>query len=152
MSPQVRIAKQLTLGGTILPAGIAILSPYSAQVSEINKRLAQQGIRGMTVCTITKSQGSEWKYVILSTVRSCARSDIDRRPTKSWQKKNLGFVTDPNQVNVAITRAQEGLCIIGNRYLLECNPLWRRLLEHYRHAGCYTFAQDIQVRKKSALR
>uniref|UniRef100_K7G1I5 Helicase with zinc finger 2 n=1 Tax=Pelodiscus sinensis TaxID=13735 RepID=K7G1I5_PELSI len=148
----VRIAKQLTLGGTILPAGIAILSPYSAQVSEINKRLAQQGIRGMTVCTITKSQGSEWKYVILSTVRSCARSDIDRRPTKSWQKKNLGFVTDPNQVNVAITRAQEGLCIIGNRYLLECNPLWRRLLEHYRHAGCYTFAQDIQVRKKSALR
>lgn len=57
--------------------------------------------------------GSEWRYVILSTVRSCPRSEIDRKPTKSWQKKYLGFVTDPNQVNVGITRAQEGLCIIG---------------------------------------
>lgn len=57
--------------------------------------------------------GSEWRYVILSTVRSCPRSEIDRKPTKSWQKKHLGFVTDPNQVNVAITRAQEGLCILG---------------------------------------
>lgn len=57
--------------------------------------------------------GSEWRYVILSTVRSCPRSEIDRKPTKSWQKKYLGFVTDPNQINVGITRAQEGLCIIG---------------------------------------
>lgn len=51
--------------------------------------------------------------MILSTVRSCPRSEIDRKPTKSWQKKYLGFVTDPNQVNVGITRAREGLCIIG---------------------------------------
>ncbi|XP_050774201.1 helicase with zinc finger domain 2 isoform X2 [Gopherus flavomarginatus] len=148
----VRIAKQLTLDGTIKPVSVAILSPYNAQVSEINKRLTQEGVRGMTVCTIMKSQGSEWRYVILSTVRSCSRSDIDRKPTKSWQKKYLGFVIDPNQVNVAITRAQEGLCIIGNRYLLESNPLWRRLLEHYKQMGCSTLAHDIRVRKKSALR
>ncbi|XP_074867921.1 3'-5' exoribonuclease HELZ2 [Carettochelys insculpta] len=147
----VRIAKQLTLDRTIKPENIAILSPYSAQVSEINKRLAQEGVRGMTVCTITKSQGSEWRYVILSTVRSCSRSEIDRKPTKSWQKKNLGFVIDPNLINVAITRAQEGLCIIGNRYLLECNPLWRRLLAHYKQMGYFTSAPDIRVRRRLAL-
>ncbi|XP_067410120.1 3'-5' exoribonuclease HELZ2 isoform X2 [Emydura macquarii macquarii] len=148
----VRIAKQLTLDRTIKPENIVILSPYNAQVSEINKRLTQEGVRRVTVCTIMKSQGSEWKYVILSTVRSCSRSDIDKKPTKSWQKKYLGFVTDPNQVNVGITRAQEGLCIIGNRYLLECNPLWKRLLEHYKQMGCSTTAQGIQVRKRTALR
>uniref|UniRef100_A0A8C8R7D6 Helicase with zinc finger 2 n=1 Tax=Pelusios castaneus TaxID=367368 RepID=A0A8C8R7D6_9SAUR len=148
----VRIAKQLTLDRTIKPESIAILSPYNAQVSEINKRLAQEGVRRVTVCTIMKSQGSEWKYVILTTVRSCPQSDIDKKPTKSWQKKYLGFVIDPNQVNVAITRAQEGLCIIGNRYLLESNTLWRRLLEHYKRTGCYTTAQGIQVRKRPALR
>lgn len=38
---------------------------------------------------------------------------MDQRPTKSWLKKFLGFVVDPHQVNVAITRAQEALCIIG---------------------------------------
>ncbi|KAL0191826.1 hypothetical protein M9458_014524, partial [Cirrhinus mrigala] len=55
----------------------------------------------------------EWKYVIVSTVRSCPESDIEKQPTKSWIMKRLGFITDPHQVNVGITRAQEGLCIIG---------------------------------------
>ncbi|XP_027646007.1 helicase with zinc finger domain 2 isoform X1 [Falco peregrinus] len=148
----VRIAKQLTLDGTIQPESIAILSPYSAQVSEIGKSLQKEGISGVTACTINNSQGSEWRYVILSTVRSCPRSEIDRKPTKSWQKKYLGFVTDPNQVNVGITRAQEGLCIIGNRYLLECNPLWKKLLQHYRQHNCVTAAQGILVSKVSAFR
>ncbi|NXP02449.1 HELZ2 Helicase, partial [Thinocorus orbignyianus] len=148
----VRMAKQLTLDGTIQPESIAILSPYNAQVSEINKRLLRDGVRGVTVCTIMKSQGSEWRYVILSTVRSCPRSEIDKKPTKSWQKKYLGFVTDANQVNVGITRAQEGLCIVGNRYLLECNPLWKRLLQHYRQHNCYTAAQGIFIRRTSAVR
>ncbi|XP_065501995.1 3'-5' exoribonuclease HELZ2 [Caloenas nicobarica] len=148
----VRLVKQLTLDGTIRPESIAILSPYNAQVSEIGKSLLREGIRGVTVCTIMKSQGSEWRYVILSTVRSCPRSEIDRKPTKSWQKKYLGFVTDPNQVNVGITRAREGLCIIGNRYLLECNPLWRRLLQHYQQHNCYAAAPGVFVRKTSAFR
>lgn len=55
--PQVRIAKQLTLDRTIKPENIVILSPYNAQVSEINKRLTQEGVRRVTVCTIMKSQG-----------------------------------------------------------------------------------------------
>lgn len=53
----MKIAKQLTLDGTIRPESIAILSPYNAQVSEINKRLLKEGICGVTVCTIMKSQG-----------------------------------------------------------------------------------------------
>lgn len=51
--------------------------------------------------------------MLLSTVRSCSESDLDQRPTKGWLKRFLGFIVDPNQVNVAITRAQEGLCLIG---------------------------------------
>ncbi|KFO93891.1 Helicase with zinc finger domain 2, partial [Buceros rhinoceros silvestris] len=145
----VRLVKQLTVDGGIDPKSIAILSPYNAQVAEISKSLQSKGIHGVTVCTIMKSQGSEWRYVIMSTVRSCPSSEIDTRPTKSWQKKYLGFVTDPNQVNVGITRAQEGLCIIGNRYLLECNPLWARLLQHYRRRNCSTTAQGIMVRRIS---
>lgn len=46
-------------------------------------------------------------------MRSCPESDLDQRPTKSWLKRFLGFVVDPNQVNVALTRAQEGLCLVG---------------------------------------
>ncbi|XP_063152940.1 3'-5' exoribonuclease HELZ2 [Candoia aspera] len=147
----VRIAKQLTLDRTTKPAQIAILTAYNAQVAEIKKHLAQVGVRDITVCTIMKSQGSEWKYVIVSTVRSCSQHEIDERPTKSWQKKHLGFVSDPNQINVCLTRAQEGLCIIGNSYLLESNSLWRRLLQHYKKHGCYTTASAIKVKRKSSI-
>lgn len=66
----MRLAKQLTLDGTIHPESIAILSPYNAQASEINKRLLKEGIRGMTVCTIMKSQGearrAAWVAPLLS--------------------------------------------------------------------------------------
>lgn len=39
------------------PTDIAILTPYNAQAAEISKRLAQLGVAGVTVCSITKSQG-----------------------------------------------------------------------------------------------
>ncbi|XP_069099387.1 3'-5' exoribonuclease HELZ2 isoform X1 [Pleurodeles waltl] len=145
----VRIAKQLSLDRSILASDIAILTPYNAQVGEINKLLKKEGIRGISVSTIVKSQGSEWRYVIVSTVRSCSEHETDIKPTKSWLKKNLGFVTDPNQINVALTRAQEGLCIIGNRHLLLCCFMWKRLLDHYRESNASVMATDIQVKRSA---
>lgn len=60
--------------------------------------------------------GGEWDYVIFSTVRSLPQSKIERKPTIGWCIHNLGFITDSNQVNVALTRARKGLIIIG-KYL-----------------------------------
>lgn len=39
------------------PKDIAILTPYNAQAAEINRGLVQRGVTGVTVCSITKSQG-----------------------------------------------------------------------------------------------
>lgn len=145
----VRIAILLTEAG-IKTNDIAVLTPYNAQVASINESLLDENIRGITVNTIMRSQGSEWKYVIMSTVRSCPESEIEKQPTKSWIMKRLGFITDPHQVNVGITRAQEGLCIIGNEHLLRCSVLWRRLLDHYKEKGCVVNpARHIQVQKPS---
>lgn len=55
--PQVRIAKQLTLGKTVEPKDIAVLTPYNAQAAQIKSGLAQEGVTGVTVRSITKSQG-----------------------------------------------------------------------------------------------
>ncbi|XP_058635594.1 helicase with zinc finger domain 2-like [Onychostoma macrolepis] len=150
----VRIAILLTEAG-INTKDIAILTPYNAQVSNIKDSLLDKGMSDITVNTIMKSQGSEWKYVIMSTVRSCPESDIETEPTKSWTTNQLGFIMDPHQVNVGITRAQEGLCIIGNENLLRCSVLWRRLLDHYKEKGCVVNpARHIQVQKptRSLLR
>ncbi|KAI4884904.1 hypothetical protein NFI96_031682, partial [Prochilodus magdalenae] len=141
----VRIAKHLMNAG-IAAKDIAILTPYNAQVAKISEILYNYSRQNITVNTIMKSQGSEWRYVILSTVRSCPASDIEIQPTISWLKRNLGFIMDPNQVNVGITRAQEGLCIIGNKDLLQCCALWRRLLKHYEDKHCLVDpARDIRV-------
>lgn len=147
----VRIAKQLTLGRTVDPKDIAILTPYNAQATEISKRLVREGITGVTVCSITKSQGSEWRYVLVSTVRTRPESDVDQRPTKGWLKKFLGFVVDPNQVNVAITRAQEGLCLIGDHLLLRCCPLWRRLLDSCEAQQSLVPAGQVRVQRRPAV-
>ena len=64
--------------------------------------------------------GDEYDYVILTTVRSQPLNEIRNpdlvQPDKSWIRENLGFVTDQHQVNVAITRAREGLIIVGELY------------------------------------
>ncbi|KAF5894207.1 helicase with zinc finger domain 2, partial [Clarias magur] len=113
----VRVANLLVRQSRVKPEDIAILTPYNAQMCKIKEMLGQkknQAVQDVSVCTIMKSQGSEWRYVILSTVRSCPFSEIEKESyiSKGWLGKKLGFITDPNQVNVAITRAQDGLCIL----------------------------------------
>ncbi|XP_069739798.1 3'-5' exoribonuclease HELZ2 isoform X2 [Narcine bancroftii] len=143
----VKIVENL-INKEIKPMEIAILTPYNAQVMEINKLLKAKGIKNVTVCTIVKSQGSEWRYVIFSSVRSLPKKDIETQPSKSWLKKHLGFITDPNQVNVALTRAKEGLCILGNEYLLNCSYLWKDLLEHCKKKNSSVNVDNIFVRKR----
>ena len=59
--------------------------------------------------------GSEKDYVILSLVRSLPEKEIERNPSRSWLMEKLGFITDEHQINVALTRAKRGLCIIGKK-------------------------------------
>ena len=51
--------------------------------------------------------------MILSTVRSLPKSEVENHPTNGWCRRKLGFITDEHQINVAITRARKGLIFIG---------------------------------------
>ena len=51
--------------------------------------------------------------MILSTVRSLPEYEIDKHPSDGWCMKYLGFICDPHQINVALTRARMGLIIVG---------------------------------------
>ncbi|GLD65959.1 helicase with zinc finger domain 2-like protein [Lates japonicus] len=139
------IAEKLVKTAKIEQQSIVILSPYNAQVSEIRHELKERKMDEITVTTITKSQGSEWRYVILSTVCSLPSEEIVSEPDRAWLSKYLGFVGDPNQINVGITRAKEGLCIIGNQALLCCSTAWRKLLDHYKLHKAVTDAENISV-------
>ena len=63
-------------------------------------------------------QGRENKVVIFSTVRS---NDAGA----------LGFLEDPRRLNVALTRAQHALCVLGNRETLCASyGVWRQWFDH----------------------
>ena len=71
---------------------------------------------GLVLSLAVDYSGDEWDYVILSLVRSMPTYEIERAPSIGWCKRNMGFIIDEHQMNVALTRARLGLIIIG-KYL-----------------------------------
>ena len=59
--------------------------------------------------------------MILSLVRSKPEYEIEKAPSIGWCKRNMGFITDEHQMNVALTRARLGLIIIGEYSTVICS-------------------------------
>ena len=83
------------------PQDIQVLSGYDAQVKCVQRLLRSSGLGRCIVQSVDKAQGSEARVVIYSTVR-CNKEGA------------LGFIEDARRLNVAVTRAREGLIIIGH--------------------------------------
>ncbi|KAJ4466995.1 RNA helicase [Lentinula aciculospora] len=110
---------------------IAVITPYHAQRIKIMKLLSRHhAAREIKVGSVEEFQGQERRIVIISTVRSSTNfigADINRM---------LGFVASPHRFNVAVTRAQALLIVVGNPAVLSLDPLWRAFLNYiYRGGG-----------------
>ncbi|KAF8206083.1 P-loop containing nucleoside triphosphate hydrolase protein [Mycena galopus ATCC 62051] len=114
----------------IRPEEIGVITPYHAQRCKIMDLLRRDPkLRGITVGSVEEFQGQERRVIIMSTVRSNTNyieSDI---------KRTLGFVANPQRFNVAITRAQALLIVIGNPDILALDPLWREFLNYVHSRG-----------------
>lgn len=113
---------------------IGIISPYAKQAKVIKSLLIEAEFELPKVGTVEEFQGQECNIIILSTVRTKTtyiNSDI---------KYTIGFVGHPKRLNVALTRAQSLLIIIGNPNLLIEDTLWRTVLkfciENESYCGC----------------
>ena len=103
---------------------IGVLSFYNAQVNSLVHKL--NGLLPASgVGTVDKFQGQERDIMVLSCVRSNRKSDV-------------GFLRSPQRINVSITRARFGLIIVGNFRTLNCNRLWRQVIEHHWDVGSYS--------------
>ncbi|TFK41436.1 RNA helicase [Crucibulum laeve] len=102
---------------------IGIIAPYHAQCLKI--RASLRGVAdGVKVGSVEEFQGQERKVIIISTVRSSKEFvEYDLRHT-------LGFVANPRRFNVAVTRAQALLIIVGDPNVLALDPLWRSFLNY----------------------
>ena len=91
---------------------IGVISPYRRQCHKIRSKLADLELSEVTVGTTEEFQGQERRIIILSTVRSSPDYiQLD-------QVAKIGFLKDRKRFNVAITRSQALLIIIGNPNIL----------------------------------
>ena len=102
------------------PRDIGVITPHRKQVGRL--RLAVRSIPNTKVDlgdiyidTIDRFQGSETKLIILSSL------------TTSGSVPAL--IDDPRRLNVAVTRAEEKLIILGSTQSGENDSLWQRMLE-----------------------
>ncbi|KAK3907894.1 NFX1-type zinc finger-containing protein 1 [Frankliniella fusca] len=92
---------------------VCILTAYREQVSEIEENCAlYPELSGLRVLTIDNFQGEECRIVILSLVRNN-------------RENRIGFLQIENRVCVALSRARDGLFMLGNIDMLSRNSkLW----------------------------
>ncbi|PON39566.1 P-loop containing nucleoside triphosphate hydrolase [Parasponia andersonii] len=95
---------------------IGVVSPYVAQVDAIQAKLGNKydkndGFR-VKVKTVDGFQGGEEDIIIMSTVRCNGSHSLD-------------FISKPQRINVALTRARHCLWILGEeRTLANCQSVW----------------------------
>src|SRR5690606_33376149 len=83
---------------------ILVVAPYNLQVHQIDQALTHAGFSGARVGTVDKFQGQEAPVVIYSM----ATSHPEDAP------KGLGFLFSLNRLNVATSRTQAVVIIVGS--------------------------------------
>ncbi|GAB6020040.1 hypothetical protein CHUAL_002787 [Chamberlinius hualienensis] len=106
----------------IQPEDIGIITPYRRQVERIKYLISDLQVKWPKIGSVEEFQGQERKVIIVSTVRS----------SDDWlvldQRNNMGFLSNPKRFNVALTRAQSLLIVVGNPFILIRDLYWRRLI------------------------
>nr|POE56305.1 isoform 2 of rna helicase mov10l1 [Quercus suber] len=133
-----RYALSFLRTGLIEPKDICIMSPFRAQVKRLRTtaRSAAYNMHYVNIGPLEAFQGLESRLVILCTTRTRTRfleQDV---------AKGLGVIHEPRRFNVALTRAKEGLIVIGSAAVLEQDPCWAAFLSFcYRNGLCDSATQ-----------
>ena len=107
---------------------ITILTPYMGQVLLLRKEMPRDVFEGVKITAVDNYQGEENDIIILSLVRSSNASPERRNP--------IGFVGIENRICVSLSRAKQGLFVIGNFSLIEaCSPMWSDIIFDMRELG-----------------
>jgi hypothetical protein len=131
----VEMVKYFIKYGYTKPEDIAVLTPYSGQLIKIKDALSKLFVvdiderdaeniadaeeeendtsksldRRITIRTVDNFQGEEAKIVIISLVRNYSGNKYS----------SIGFLKTVNRSNVLLSRAREGMYLIGNSKLME---------------------------------
>ena len=117
----IAICEKLVITKTANAHDIAVITPYRQQVNLLRQELKKLlELEHIDVDTIDGFQGREKRIVILSCVRG------------SSQQGTIGFLSNPQRMNVALTRAKDALIIIA-----KCSSI--EVIQLFRYVLCITF-------------
>ena len=129
----VRAIVAALLARGIAPEEIGIIAPYRAQVANLRRYLFSGDRSGswqalpldtpMSIDTVDRFQGGERPVIIMSFATTQA-------PEADSQLRN--FLTNANRLNVALTRAQRKLILVGHAPALQELPVFKELLAYCR--------------------
>ncbi|RCV35094.1 hypothetical protein SETIT_7G212000v2, partial [Setaria italica] len=115
-------------------ASVGVVSPYNAQVRAIQEKLGKTYSRydgfSVKVKSVDGFQGAEVDIIIIPTVRSNGAGSV-------------GFVTNLQRTNVALTRAKHCLWIVGNGTTLSSSSsVWQKIIKDAQDRGCFFDVND----------
>ncbi|GBC02767.1 hypothetical protein RclHR1_04800007 [Rhizophagus clarus] len=153
----VEMVKYFVRNGYTKPDDIAVLTPYLGQMMKIKEALAESFVvviderdeknivemeeeqkekesenisvaskkslnHQVTLRTVDNFQGEEANIVIVSLVRNFS---------KSSDNDSIGFLKSSNRTNVLLSRAREGMYLIGNAELMamDSEDIWAPVIE-----------------------
>ncbi|CAM0903209.1 unnamed protein product [Alopecurus aequalis] len=119
---------------TGIKISVGVVSPYNAQVRAIHEKIGKSynmhdGF-SVKVKSVDGFQGAEEDIIIISTVRSNKAGSV-------------GFLTNMQRTNVALTRAKHCLWIVGNGMTLsKSKSVWQKIVNDARDRDCYFDASE----------
>jgi len=116
------------------PTDVGIIAPYRKQVSKVREMLVTMELPAdeIRVGSVEEFQGQERAVIVMTTVRSSGDY------TTSDVAHGLGFLRSEKRFNVAVTRAQSLLVVVGDPHVLAVDPTWLEFLRHVIQLGGYT--------------
>ncbi|XP_018452658.2 helicase SEN1-like isoform X2 [Raphanus sativus] len=115
---------------------VGVISPYKGQIRAIQERVGDKynsvsdHLFTLNVRSVDGFQGGEEDVIIISTVRSNGNGKI-------------GFLSNRQRANVALTRAKHCLWVVGNqRTLTMSGSVWTKLIRESKRRGCFYDAVD----------
>ncbi|KAL8895798.1 MAG: hypothetical protein Q9207_008005 [Kuettlingeria erythrocarpa] len=130
-------AKSLLESGQIEEQSeICIMSPFRSHVNVLRKMARKAGLWGLNIGPMDAFQGLESRFVIICTTRTRSRF-LDEDAVKG-----AGIVNEPRKFNVAVTRAKQGLIVLGNPWVLEKDPHWSAFMRFCWRNGLWQAEDD----------
>lgn len=108
---------------------VGVISPYKRQIEYLRdifrKKYGPSIFDWVDFNTVDGFQGQEKELIIVS----CVRAD---------ETKGVGFLKDRRRLNVAITRAQCSLWVVGHANHLQQSPIWKRMIDDAKDRNMFT--------------